>query len=366
MEMKSFENIQEWLDAATAAQLLFQGDVLVAVNAAAKKMLPDVTPSHSVEEVFDSEAESYRMFTGKGTMAFPVKIGDVSLEARLLTWQGYTLAELRESMDALSVSALRSVSEGLLGPMTTVMSLTPKLLPQLEETSDLKNMERAAMVNQGLYAMFRAVNNIRFTAAEQLNVHTKRVNITGWLRELTGQLDSMCRLAERELVVELPERDYMCDVDADLMQRGLLNLVSNAMKFTEAGGQIRLSLTRMGDRIRICVQDNGCGIPAHQMGVVFHQKEHRAQSPDPRQGIGLGLAMTRRILQAHGGALLLESQEGKGTAAHMMLPMYQGKTPLTLSTTFQRPDYSGGFNKLLLELADALPSGAFDTRGIDL
>ncbi len=366
MDMKPIENIQSWMDGASSAQLLFRNDVLSAANICARKLLPGLQPGQTADQIFGGASTEYHLFSGKGTLLFSAELAGQSMNVRVSLWQDYYLTELTESTEAMSSSALRSVAESLMGPMTTVMSLTPKLLPQLEETSDPKNMDRAAQLNQGLYAMFRAVSNIRFAAGEgQLKPNLKRINITGWLRDLTQQLQALLNMAEKELTCNLPLNDYMCDIDPELLERGLLNILSNAMKYTEKGGQIRLSLSKMGSRVRITVQDNGCGIPAYQMGAVFDQKEHRAQIPDPRDGIGLGLGMSRRIMQAHSGTLLLESEEGKGTAVHLMLPVSQ-KKDLGLSTTIHRPDYSGGFNKLLLELADALPSRAFDTRDVDI
>lgn len=365
METKTMEDIQMWIDGASTAQLLFRGETLAAMNACARKLLPVCRVGDEAQAVLGSDAAEF--WDCGGDLLFSAEIAGRNMDARVTDFQGYRLVELLENMDAMSSSALRSVAESLARPMTTVMSLTPKLLPQLEETSDPKNMERAAQVNQGLYALHRAISNIRFAAGEeQLKIHPKRVNMTGWLSELAEQLGVMCEMVGRKLTVDIPGKTHMCDMDGELMERAILNVVSNAMKFTEQDGEVRLSLQKVGGRIRITVRDDGCGIPSYQMATVFCQKEHREMIPDPRQGIGLGLPMVRRILQAHGGTVMLESKEDKGTSVHMMLPASQGKENLSLSTTILRPDYSGGFNKFLLELSDVLPSRAFDTRGIDL
>ena len=361
------EELQSWLDGASTAQLLFRENALAGMNACAGKYLVNIRPGMTAERVLGEEAAEYMQSFRSGTMLFPAELSGMIFDAKLSAFQGYLLVELMEPVESLSASALRSIAETMSGPMTAVMALTPKLLPQLEETTDPKNMERAAQVNRGLYALHRAISNLRFASAEeQLSIHPKRVNMTRWLLELTERLEPLCCMAGRKLTVEIPVREFLCDMDQELLERGLMNIISNAMKFTGEGGEIRLTLAKLGGRVRITVRDDGCGIPSYKMSNVFHQKEHRDLIPDPRQGIGLGLPMARRILQVHGGNLLLESEEGKGTAVHLMLPAVQGKGELSLSTTIQRPDYSGGFNKLLLELSDVLPSRAYDTRGVDL
>lgn len=365
MEKTLDQQIEAWLNSVTSALLLFQDNTLVGLSSYAQKLLPGLEPGAAMETLMGQEAFAEPEHYPEGAMLIPVEYMGLGYDGKLSQFQGYHCLELVITEEAMSASAFQSMAEGLTGPLATVMALMPKLLPQLEETP--KNMERAAQVNQGLYAINRALNNIRFSAEEQqLSPHLRHINLTRWLRELTVQLEDLFEMSQRELKVELPEKDLMCDVDLKLLQRALMNVISNAMKYTEPGGHVRLTLGRNGSRIRITVWDDGCGIPAYQIGNVFRQKEYREPVHDPRQGIGLGLGLARKILQVHGGNLLLESQEGQGTAVHLTLPVSQDKNVLPLATAVLRPDYGGGFNKLLLELSDALPSSAFDTRGIDL
>lgn len=365
MEKTLDQQIEAWLNSVTSALLLFQDNTLVRLSGYAQKLLPGLEPGVAMETLLGQDGLGEPELYPEGAMLIPVEYMGLSYDGKLSLWQGYHCLELVITEEAMSVSSLRSMAEGLTGPLTTVMALMPKLLPELEEKP--KNMERAAQVNQGLYALNRAVNNIRFSAEEQqISPHLRHVNLTFWLRELEGQLGDLFELSQRKLELELPEKDLMCDVDLRLLQRALMNVISNAMKFTEPGGHIRLTLGRHKNRIRLTVWDDGCGIPAYQMANVFRQKEFREPMHDPRQGIGLGLGLARKILQVHGGNLLLESQEGQGTAVYLILPESQDKNVMPLATTVRRPDYSGGFNKLLLELSDALPSDAYDTRGIDL
>lgn len=365
MEINLDQKLQTWLDRASVALLLFREKTLVGFSPYAQKLLPGIEIGMAQEELLGQEAEEELELYSEGTMLIPLELMGLRYDGKFSLLEGDLVLELMLPEMALSASALRSMAEGLAGPLTAVMSLLPKLLPQLEEND--KNMERAAQVNKGLYAMNRAVSNIRFAAEEQgLQPTLRRCDLTTWLHELTQRLQDMFSLANRVFQPEVPEKPIMCDVDLRLLERALVNVISNAIKFSEPGTEIRLSVGKLGSRIRITVRDQGCGIPAWQMGNVFCQKEHREPVPDPRQGIGLGLGMARRILQVHGGNLLLESQEGKGTAVHLMLPVSQNHTTLPLATKVFFPDYAGGYNKLLLELSDVLPKEAFDTRGIDL
>lgn len=365
MDIELEKNTQSWLDSITAALLLFRDKTLVGLSPYARRLLPGLNPGQLLPELLGQEAEENLALYTDGTMLIPLEIMGLRYDGAFSRMGEDLLLELVLPSEALTDSALRSMAEGLAEPLTAVMALLPKLLPQLEESE--KNMERAAQVNKSLYAMRRAVNNIQFAAQEQeLRPTLRHSNMTLWFQQTKEALQYPMELAERQLVMEVPEKQYMCDVDLRLLERAVMNVVSNAIKFTKPGDSIGLTLGRLGNRLRITVRDQGCGIPAYQMGMVFRQYEHREPSHDPRQGIGLGLGMARSIMQAHGGNLLLESQEGVGTAVHLTLPISQDKTTMSLASRVILPDYTGGYNRLLLELSDVLPSRAFDTRGIDL
>lgn len=365
MDIKLDQKTKAWLDSTSAALLLFREKTLVGISPYAMRLLPGLEPEQPLDQVLGQETEENLALYTEGTMLIPLEIMGLQYDGKFSLLEGDLVLELVLPAEALSASAFRSMAEGLAEPLTAVMALLPKLLPQLEESD--RNMERAAQVNKSLYAMRRAVNNIQFAAQEQeLQPNFRHSNMTLWFSHLKEGLGYPFELAERQLVMDVPEKNYMCEADLRLLERAVMNVVSNAIKFTKPGDSIGLTLGRLGNRLRITVRDQGCGIPAYQMGMVFRQYEHREPSHDPRQGIGLGLGMARRIMQVHGGSLLLESQEGVGTAVHLTLPISQDKTTMSLASRVILPDYAGGYNKLLMELSDVLPSRAYDTRGIDL
>lgn len=113
------------------------------------------------------------------------------------------------------------------------------------------------------------------------------------------------------------------EVDADMLEQAMLNLLSNAVKYTPQGGWVRASLRREGEAVVFEVQDNGPGIPQEEQRRVF-EKFFRGSSPYAQpeaEGVGLGLAITRHIVEVHGGQIELESQVGWGTCVRFRLPL---------------------------------------------
>ena len=109
-------------------------------------------------------------------------------------------------------------------------------------------------------------------------------------------------------------------VDEARLRHVFMNLLTNASKHTPSGGFITLSAAPEGGGfIRFAVRDQGPGIPAESIGRVF-ERFYRAPNQDKRTGAGLGLAIAREIVVAHGGSIACTSAEGQGSEFYFMLP----------------------------------------------
>ena len=102
----------------------------------------------------------------------------------------------------------------------------------------------------------------------------------------------------------------------------ILNLVSNAIKFTDEGGEIRVTVDQKDEELRIAVRDNGIGIPADALPRLGEPFEQVSDTRDRNfDGTGLGLALTKSFAEMHGGRLTIASQEGRGTQVSFFLPL---------------------------------------------
>lgn len=132
---------------------------------------------------------------------------------------------------------------------------------------------------------------------------------------------------ESELASDLPDNlagnlsGAMVRVDANRMMQVLANLLSNAAKYSPAGGKVRVAVERMGHRIRVAVKDNGPGIPDEFKGQIF-QKFAQADSSDTRKkgGTGLGLSITKAIVEQMGGSIGFDSQPNVQTVFYVEFP----------------------------------------------
>jgi two-component system phosphate regulon sensor histidine kinase PhoR len=142
-----------------------------------------------------------------------------------------------------------------------------------------------------------------------------------------------------ELAADLPP----LDADPDRIEQVLVNLIDNAVKFTPAGGRVTISAhaaePQQGEapattpeterrRVVICVADTGVGVPKHHLQRLT-ERFYRVDQARSRElgGTGLGLAIVKHIVQAHGGALRIESEVGRGTQVYVQLPAARPDAP---------------------------------------
>jgi two-component system OmpR family sensor kinase len=131
---------------------------------------------------------------------------------------------------------------------------------------------------------------------------------------------------ERSLELELAEPLPRLQADAALLRRALDNLLDNARKYSEEGEPVVLSARARGDALTVEVRDRGIGIGADDLPRLFtpffRTDRSRARGTG---GIGLGLVLARRIIEAHGGKIEIESEAGKGTTVRLTVPAALGE-----------------------------------------
>jgi heavy metal sensor kinase len=141
---------------------------------------------------------------------------------------------------------------------------------------------------------------------------------------LTDVFQQMRVLAGEKVRLKLTDIDQaVVSGDRDRLKQVLINLTSNAIHYTPAGGEIYLNLSKMGDMARIVVRDTGPGIPAKDLPHIFDRfyRGEKSRTRSKTSGFGLGLSIAYFIVEAHGGRIEADSHEGQGTTFAVYLPL---------------------------------------------
>jgi two-component system, sensor histidine kinase ChiS len=216
-----------------------------------------------------------------------------------------------------------NVTHELRTPLTLILGPLGRVLsdPGLGESS--RRLLESARRNG--FRLFNLVNDVLdFSKAEssQLVAHREPVELVGELRALIEdmRLQAELRQLDLQLESELPRLDAL--LDPRLVERMVVNLVGNAIKFTRAGGWVRLHLAAAEGQVRITVSDNGIGIPGAALDTLFEKfTQVDDSSTRHHEGTGLGLALVRHFAQALGGRVDVRSTEGRGSEFTLHLPL---------------------------------------------
>jgi signal transduction histidine kinase len=222
------------------------------------------------------------------------------------------------------------VSHELRTPLTTI-KLQVLLLSQ--------QVEKSSTFSARLESLHRNITRMEALVEDLLSFSAIRAGALSPRRE-EGDLAAICRLAaeeqmliaQRTITVEVPSQPALASVDSRLIQQVVSNLLSNALKYSAAPRPVFLRLRIVDEEAVISVQDQGPGIPADVMPHLF---EHFYRAPmvevrsGSRAGLGLGLAICKAIVTAHGGRIEVDSEIGRGSTFFVRLPLAEASTQRT-------------------------------------
>ena len=125
-----------------------------------------------------------------------------------------------------------------------------------------------------------------------------------------------------QLELDLPERSVPISGDVEMLERLVVNLASNAVKFTPEGGHVQVRIDQDGTTTELVVRDDGIGIPVEEQGRLFTRFFRASTAQDNAvPGTGLGLAIAHRVVELHQGSIAIESESGQGTTVVVRLPL---------------------------------------------
>ena len=245
--------------------------------------------------------------------------------------------------------------------LSTLYLAAAELAPPEEREWDKELDMKAAALDQSFYCLLRLVNQLSaalyLTSEKSLPLKNRDIGVL--VEEVCAQAESLAWYKGLTLRVDNQLGHHMCALAPDAMEQLLFNLLSNAFKFTPAGGTVTVTLRAVGKNLHLSVADTGAGID--DIETIFDRFAHPDPMAPPPHGLGLGLALCRRFAAGQGGALIARSEAGAGSVFTLSLPDRLADAPLHDIAM----DYAGGFNHALLGLADALPAKAFRVRESD-
>ena len=243
-----------------------------------------------------------------------------------------------EALYNVKMELLTDISHEFRTPLSLILAPLQNIIDSVANDSRLVKQTNYIKKNADrLLRLTDQITDLRKIDLNKLTIKLKKGNIVDTLREITNSFDEIAQ--QRSMTLEFYSEIDSCETyfDENCLEKIMYNLLSNAFKYTPDGGVIQVSCRLLqnsidpsqknlsdisgGDYVEITVRDNGIGIPQEQMGHLF-ERFFRVERHDSiiRRGTGIGLALTKELVELHKGKIILQSDEDKGTCFKILLP----------------------------------------------
>jgi signal transduction histidine kinase/CHASE3 domain sensor protein len=243
-----------------------------------------------------------------------------------LAEQGERLARANRVKTAF----LASMSHELRTPLSAILGFADLLLTSSKEQLSKRareSLERIKRNGEHLLSLINDVLDLAKAEAGRVEVRLGPVNVGLLARACVAEVESLRSGKNLRLGVEAGEIPIETVTDAQRVRQILINLLANAIKFTDEG-EVVVTVRATGNEVHVVVSDTGIGIPAHELKELF-QDFHQLEAGDGRryEGTGVGLALSRRLARALGGEIEVRSRQGEGSTFTLVLPRMSPALP---------------------------------------
>ncbi|RYC33217.1 sensor histidine kinase [Lichenibacterium minor] len=246
-----------------------------------------------------------------------------ALLRRFGAYEAEAAREAAEEANRAKSNFLANMSHELRTPLSAVIGYTELLEEELDDLGEhrvLDDLNKVKGNAKHLLGLINDVLDLSKVEANRMDVFPEDFAVAGFVEEAAASVDALVRRKHNRLVLDLGEGLGVLRSDVVKLRQCLLNLLSNAAKFTE-GGCITLRVRREADWMCFAVEDTGIGMSPEQLGRLFQRFIQADESTTRRfGGTGLGLALSRAFARLLGGDIAVESEPGRGTVFTLRVP----------------------------------------------
>ncbi len=231
---------------------------------------------------------------------------------------------LRE-LDRLRTELLANISHELRTPLASIKGFATVLLEYEDKLKRAEKREYLETIDKNtdrLVELIEQLLDMSRLGVGMLSIEKVPTSISKLFQEVIAEVQ--VRAPAHRFTSDLPAKLPMAHIDARRIRQVLDNLLNNAIKHSRAGTEVTISARKKGDEILVTVTDQGVGIPKKDLPRVFERLFFsRKRHISGTSGAGLGLSICKGLVEAHGGRIWIESEEGRGTTCFFTLPIYQ-------------------------------------------
>lgn len=337
--------------------LIVRDGVVVSCNSAAEKFLYGVKPV--LEECMLPEAlEAYQAFDGNGSLLLNMRLGGTLCDFTIYRENGTDMFLASSANNDESYQIMERTAKMLRQAAHDIYDAQNNQLSELKLAEDPAMKKSVSRINKTVCRLERLAGNLADYSSLRTNERQGRfekIELVNNFRHLCEWMQDMFR--DFEIIFQAEDKTMMGKVDVSLLERAVLNLMTNALRSMNPGGTLKLHLIRLKrSRAAFRVEDEGEGIdPSSASGAMHAARQPFSILEDPNAGVGLGLSLCMEIARLHGGTLVLQSAPGRGTSALLSFSLSLPDVAKESVLRFSR----NGLDPFLVEVSDLLPASYF-------
>ncbi len=229
-----------------------------------------------------------------------------------------------DELNELKSGFVASASHEIRTPLAVIKESVGLFLDHMSKNLAEEQKSVLTMTKNNIDKLSKMINSLLDASkieAGKLELFKEKININAVISDVIDEMKLLADKREIRLEKELSQEDIYAFCDKEKISRVLTNLISNALKFNDLGGSIKVKCGKDGREIKIAVSDTGCGISEDDIPKLFDKYSQFGKKKDKDiKGTGLGLSIVKGIIQMHGGDIWVESELGKGSSFYFTLP----------------------------------------------
>ena len=347
--MENIHTCDPFLELMDRPAFLVKDGIVVQANPAAQQKM--IITGEPITRFITKDLDAYQDFRD-GCLCLQLDLGASVFPANVIDLEDKHLFVLDEHTD-LKLKTFSLVAQQLRLPLHSA----------LMASEVLSDEQDSGLLNQSLSRLHRIICNMADIAKYQQghSFMPESTDLNSLFSEIMEKAANLVSAAHIDLRYSALPQSLMGFADRQMIERAVLNLVSNAIKFSPAGSAIEAKLTRKGSMLHFTVHDGGRGIPPELRSSVFLRYLREPTIEECTYGLGLGLSLVHAVAVNHGGTVLIDYPNGGGTRVTMTIDLRPKDSSILRSPVrYPTVDYSGGFDHTLLELSDVLPTDMYN------
>ena len=233
----------------------------------------------------------------------------------------------KEEDEKLKNQFFTNISHEFKTPVNVIYSAMQMQEKCIEEGNLTVCRKYTSSIRQNWFRLIRLINNILDINKIESGYYSpakKIVNIVEKVENITESIIDYASFKGIEVIFDTTEEEIFCSCDEDSLERIVLNLISNAIKYNEYGGFIFINIEKDNDKVKIFFRDNGCGIENERIESIFNRFERGDTTLYRKtEGSGIGLNLVKSMVEINGGNIVIDSEIGKGTTVKVEFPVVQ-------------------------------------------